>query len=194
MTVQGGGGYSCTNSILRSDPEISRPPCGGSGGSKTARLVQQPISSGRVPMINTGEQRKLLHTWVILVIVKQPLVQIGHIDGPAKYSSLILAVVRSSRSPPSPLSSLRFKNGSIFSTADHHVDRWHIRCRRTHIKKPGPESGPVCFMFHVKSPFPERFKGRCLNPFQIVSRLRFLCTYPMWMYLRGVSESTLDAS
>jgi len=30
---------------------------------------------------------KLLHTWIILFIVKQRLVQIGRIDGPAEYLS-----------------------------------------------------------------------------------------------------------
>ena len=36
-------------------------------------------------------QRKLLHSWNTLVIVKQHLVQIGRTDGPAEYLSQILA-------------------------------------------------------------------------------------------------------
>ena len=39
---------------------------------------------GRVFMINTRAQRKLLHTWIILVIVKEHLVQIGRIDEPTE--------------------------------------------------------------------------------------------------------------
>ena len=34
---------------------------------------------------------KNLHTWIILVIVKQHLVQIGRIDAPTEYSSLALS-------------------------------------------------------------------------------------------------------
>ena len=40
-------------------------------------------------MMNTPAPRKLLHTWIIEVIVKQHLVQIDRIDGPTdhhKYS------------------------------------------------------------------------------------------------------------
>ena len=36
-------------------------------------------------MINTRAQSKLLHTRIILVIVKQHLVQIRRIDGPDEY-------------------------------------------------------------------------------------------------------------
>ena len=46
-----------------------------------------PISSGPVFMINTRAQRKLLHTWIILMIVKHCQVQIGRIDGPTEYLS-----------------------------------------------------------------------------------------------------------
>ena len=45
------------------------------------------ISSGRVFMINTPAQCKFLHTWIILVNVKQYLVQIGPIDGQTEYLS-----------------------------------------------------------------------------------------------------------
>jgi len=53
------------------------------------------ISSGRVFMINTRAQRKLLQTWIVLVIVKRHLVQLGRIDGPTEYLSQILAAIRS---------------------------------------------------------------------------------------------------
>ena len=45
------------------------------------------ISSGRAFMINTRDQRNLLHTWIILVTVKHHMVHIGRIDGPTEYSS-----------------------------------------------------------------------------------------------------------
>jgi len=48
------------------------------------------ISSGRVFTINTRAQQKLLHTCIILVIVKHHLVQIGRIDGPTEYFLRIL--------------------------------------------------------------------------------------------------------
>ena len=35
---------------------------------------------------------KLLHTWIILVIAVQHLVQIGRVDGPTEYASYVLAV------------------------------------------------------------------------------------------------------
>ena len=43
------------------------------------------ISSGRVLNIHTRAQQKLLHSWIILVIVKPHLVQIGRVDGPTEY-------------------------------------------------------------------------------------------------------------
>ena len=46
-------------------------------------------------MINTLPQRKLLHNWIILVIVTQHLVLIGRIDGPAEYLLKIRAGIRS---------------------------------------------------------------------------------------------------
>ena len=39
----------------------------------------------------------LPHTWIILVIVKQHLVQIGRVDGPIEYLSCILAAIRSTQ-------------------------------------------------------------------------------------------------
>jgi hypothetical protein len=42
------------------------------------------LSSGRVFMMNTRAQGKVLHAWIIFVIVKQYLVQIGRMDGPAE--------------------------------------------------------------------------------------------------------------
>ena len=52
------------------------------------------ISFGRVFDINTRAQWKLLHTWIILVIVKQQLVQISRIDGPIEYLTLTLDAIR----------------------------------------------------------------------------------------------------
>ena len=46
-------------------------------------------------MINTRAQRKLLHACIILVIVKQHLVQIGRIHRPTEYLSYILAAIKS---------------------------------------------------------------------------------------------------
>ena len=46
-------------------------------------------------MINTRAQRKLTHTWIILVLVKQRLVQIGRIDGLTEYVKQILTEIRS---------------------------------------------------------------------------------------------------
>ena len=43
-------------------------------------------SPRRVFVINTRAQRKPLHTWIILVIVKHRLVKIGRIDGPTAWS------------------------------------------------------------------------------------------------------------
>ena len=37
---------------------------------------------------------KLLHPWIILAIVKQPLVQIGRIDGPTEYLSEIVLTMQ----------------------------------------------------------------------------------------------------
>ena len=46
-------------------------------------------------MITIRVQRKLLHTWIMLVIVRQHLVQIGQINGQSEYLSYILAGIRS---------------------------------------------------------------------------------------------------
>ena len=54
-------------------------------------------------MINTQAQCKLLHTCFISVIVKQHLVQMGRIDGPAEYLSQKVAAIRSPLMPrPDP--------------------------------------------------------------------------------------------
>ena len=53
------------------------------------------ISSGRRFMINTRAQSKLLHTRIILVVVRHHLIQIGRIDGPSEYVSEIFAAIRS---------------------------------------------------------------------------------------------------
>ena len=42
---------------------------------------------------NSGKY-KLLHSWIILVVVKQHLVQIDRIDGPTRYLSRMLAAIR----------------------------------------------------------------------------------------------------
>ena len=59
------------------------------GGTRRAPHSGQPrgpgpISSGRVCMIDTRAQRILMHTCIILVILKQHLVRIGRIDGPTQ--------------------------------------------------------------------------------------------------------------
>ena len=46
-------------------------------------------------MINTQAQWEKVHSWIILVIVIQHLVQTGRIDGPTEYVSYILAAIRS---------------------------------------------------------------------------------------------------
>jgi hypothetical protein len=51
-------------------------------------------SSVQVFKLRTRDRRKLLHTWIRLVIVKQHLVQIGRIDGSAEYLSQILVAVQ----------------------------------------------------------------------------------------------------
>ena len=58
-------------------------------------VLEIRVSFGRVFMINTRAQWNLLHTWIILVIIKQYLVQIGRVDGPVEHSSYILAAIRS---------------------------------------------------------------------------------------------------
>ena len=60
------------------------------------------ISSGRVVMMNTPAQWKLLHTWIILAIVKEYLVQIGRTDRPNDHLSWILAAIRSTWLPVPP--------------------------------------------------------------------------------------------
>ena len=45
------------------------------------------FSSGGVVVTNTRSHRNLLHCWIMLVIVKQRLVQIGRIDEPTEYLS-----------------------------------------------------------------------------------------------------------
>ena len=44
--------------------------------------------------MNTRAQRKLHHTWILLVIAKQHLVQIGRINGPTEYSPYIFAAIK----------------------------------------------------------------------------------------------------
>ena len=46
-----------------------------------------PISSKREFMIITRAQQTVLHTWIVLVIVKQHLVHMGQIDGQTEYLS-----------------------------------------------------------------------------------------------------------
>jgi len=58
-------------------------------------LHQILISSGRVFVTNTRAQRKLQHTWIILIIVKQQLVQIGRMERPIEHASYILTGIRS---------------------------------------------------------------------------------------------------
>ena len=56
-----------------------------------AALIKIP--SGRELMINTRDQWKFLHTWIMSVIVKQNLVHFGRIDGPTEYVSQTLAAI-----------------------------------------------------------------------------------------------------
>jgi len=46
-------------------------------GIGAAGARSDTISPGRVFMMNTRAQRQLLHIWIMLVVVKQHLVQIG---------------------------------------------------------------------------------------------------------------------
>ena len=57
-----------------------------SGGAERVEAGAR-FSSGRVFVINTRAQRKLLHIWILLVIVKQHLVHIGRIDRATEYFS-----------------------------------------------------------------------------------------------------------
>ena len=68
-------------------------PLPGMPGVETYAKRPTLVSSGRVFAINARTQQELLHTCIILVIVKQHLVQIGRIDGPTEYliSSLLLS-------------------------------------------------------------------------------------------------------
>ena len=52
---------------------------------KSAGEHQRGGGGGR-PQEDTRAQRKLPHTWIIQVVVKQDLVRIGRIDGPTEYS------------------------------------------------------------------------------------------------------------
>jgi hypothetical protein len=61
------------------------------------------ILSGRVFMMNTRTQRRLLHTWIIRVIAKQHLVQFDRKDGRSVYLSYILAGIRSIVTHDKPL-------------------------------------------------------------------------------------------
>ena len=66
-----------------------------SGRLLHARLiVLDTISPRRLFITKTRAQLKLLHTWIILVIVKQRLVQISRIDGHTEDWSLTLAAIR----------------------------------------------------------------------------------------------------
>ena len=60
------------------------------GASRSANAVaaaEGAISSRRVCVINTRFPWKLVHTWIIFVILEQILVHTGRIDGPNAYSS-----------------------------------------------------------------------------------------------------------
>ena len=52
-----------------------------------ALRIAPVISSGPVFMINSRVQAKLVHTWIIIVVVKPQLVQMSRMDGPAEYLS-----------------------------------------------------------------------------------------------------------
>jgi len=78
-------------------PTISPHCCGGKLFTFLIQIWGQirRISSGPVFMISTRAQRKLLHNWIIIVIVNNLLVQIGRIDGPIEYLSEILTAIKS---------------------------------------------------------------------------------------------------
>jgi len=50
-----------------------------------AELYALPESNTHTVRKKSRSQRKLLHSWIILVIVKELLVQIGRIDGPTEF-------------------------------------------------------------------------------------------------------------
>ena len=81
-------------------PREERPAGRRLPSKTTARIAtsgpQPPaIASRRSFVKNTRAQRNLLHTWIILVVVKQHLVQIDRIDGRTEYLSEIPAAIRS---------------------------------------------------------------------------------------------------
>jgi hypothetical protein len=57
--------------------------------------VEVPLLNNRVETSARSKSEKMLHNWVIFVVVKYPLVQTGQIDGPTEYLSQVLAVVGS---------------------------------------------------------------------------------------------------
>jgi len=69
-----------TNRILRADGGNECSAARAKGRDRGARVGLRPSIGACV------YQRKLLHTWVMLVIVKKHLVQVGRIDGHTEYS------------------------------------------------------------------------------------------------------------
>ena len=67
---------------------------------RASASVVTRISSGWVFMVNTRAQRNLLHTCIILAIVRQHLVQIDRIDRPTGYLSKTPIAIRSACWPP----------------------------------------------------------------------------------------------
>ena len=78
-----------------------------------SRTLMLSISSGRVFMTSSQTQSKLLHTWIMLVIVKQHLMQIGRILGPTEYLFQTLVAIRSCWW--SQFGNFRSQNGTGFS-------------------------------------------------------------------------------
>ena len=117
FSVQGSGwvGFVCIR-LFRLMVRIFTFGCQGLGTSSPrcstlwASYIASSICSHRAFVITTRDHRKLLHICIILVIVKQPLIQINRIDGPTEYLSLALVAVRPvrfiSRGAPSTIQSM----------------------------------------------------------------------------------------
>ena len=85
-------------------------------------------------MINARAQRKLLHTWIILVIVNQRVVQLGPIDGRTEYVLQILAAIGSRLARQITTGSFKTRRfvskvfrGTISILMQHAIAFWRVR-------------------------------------------------------------------
>jgi hypothetical protein len=86
---------------------VTLPRISESDAPRSLLSARQLIQSHPDDMINTRAHYKLLHAWIILVILEQHLVHVGRIDGPTEYLSYIF------RRDSIPLSSLQgFRRGT----------------------------------------------------------------------------------